>query len=91
MVQEIKGSSTKKNWTLNQEKFIRKSDEENLKEKYVQKDFSEQADKESDTTKTKNEFNILLTKDLELMFKDTPLTEDTTCGWGIFSSDFLQK
>lgn len=29
--------------------------------------------------------------DLEQRFRDTPLTDDTSCGWGIFRSSFLQR
>lgn len=47
----------------------------------------------------KNEKNIvektalkrMLTHDLEIRFKDEPLTDETTCGYWIFRGNFLQR
>lgn len=39
----------------------------------------------------KPEYKRLLTNDLEAKYKDTPLTDDTTCGYGFLKSKFLQK
>lgn len=37
------------------------------------------------------ELKRLLTTDLEQKYRDTPLTEDTTCGYGFIQNEFLQK
>lgn len=37
------------------------------------------------------EMEKMLPNDLEDMFKDMPLTKDTTCGFWIFKGEFLQR
>lgn len=55
--------------------------------------------KELEMQEIKNQKNIvektalkrMLTHDLEMRFKDEPLTEETTCGYWIFRGSFFQK
>lgn len=55
--------------------------------------------KEIEMQEIKNQKNIvektalkrMLTHDLEVRFKDEPLTEETTCGYWIFRGSFFQK
>lgn len=46
--------------------------------------------KNSEKTKNGAEFEKML-PDFEDMFKDMPLTKDTTCGFWLFKGPFLQK
>lgn len=39
----------------------------------------------------KPEYERMLLKDLDYMYKDTPLTKYTKCGYWIFQGSFLQK
>lgn len=80
-----------------------KSDENDLangtsdkdKEKYLMKDeYKENELVEMKNTKNlseKPELKRLTTTDYEDYFKTTPLTNDTSCGYGIFRNSFLQK
>lgn len=39
----------------------------------------------------KPEYKRLLTTDYEDMYKNTPITDDTACGYGFLRNSFLQK